>query len=186
MWRHWGQYRCSDPMHVAHQSTSLDAFYNILIVFYQQFYIPKEKISKKWHFDTCDVTGVDTDVPTLCVLHINRRVSLRSTINIKLSTHIYDIQREKIVKNLKKCDVFVTYVTFASCSIAQKLFNSASGQYEDFGTRTSSLRRQEVELSCWQTYIHTHPHTHPHTDTRTPNFFWLYRVQGPLKREEKS
>jgi hypothetical protein len=85
---------------------------------------------KKWHFDTCDVTGVDTDVPFLCIWHINRRVLLYSTINIKLCNYVYAMRREKMSKNLKKCDELST--------------TSGSGV---------------IVLTRTHTYIHTYRHT---------------------------
>lgn len=71
--------------------------------------------------------------------------------------HIYYTSNEKCKKNLRML----------------RLLNNA----KVFGTRTNSLALQIVELSWSHTYIQTH------TDMRV-QFFWLYRVQKPLKREK--
>jgi hypothetical protein len=135
-----------------------------------------------WRFGSCDVTKRHT----IYLLYINRRVLMRSISLVTIVEHVGNLKKGKSWKSLKKSDVFVTHVTFLSRSWAQKLFSSASLQYEDFGTRTNSVGGPGVELERPHTHTHTDTQTHRHTDTRTPKFLLLYRVQGPQKRKEKS
>ena len=93
---------------------------------------------------------------------------------------------EEICKKPKKSNVFVTHVTFASPCIAQKLFNSSFFNYQDFGTRTSSLERLWVEISCSQTHRYTHIHTQIHTQTHGHEFFYCFIVFRDLENVKKS
>ena len=95
---------------------------------------------------------------------------------------------DKNYKKPKKSNVFVTFVTFASRYRTQKLFNSSFLNYQDFGTKTSTLRRLWVEISCLHTDTHTDTHTHRHTHTQTHGheIFYCFIVFRDLKNVEKS
>jgi hypothetical protein len=91
-------------------------------------------------------------------------------------------------KKPKKSNVFVTFVTFVSRCISQKLFSSSFFNYQDFGTRTTSLVRLWVEISCWHTDRYTHTQIHTQTDTQTHGheFFYCFIVFRDLENIEKN